>query len=143
MNTQVKFSLLMSIALFLLGLVLGSIGIGLPYYEVGLSPVINLIVLSLGTFIFSILFFGKLTPLIFLYLGGAIALTLMVSPELAFIRALNAIPLFFAAWAGTEAGVSSKTDLEGEGNLFLNKNIGMLLLFSLILSSVFAFVFTA
>ena len=106
----------------LLGLIFGYLfGQTLPDYFLGTNTTLDLIVLAFVVFILSVLFFGHLTPLVFLFFGFRIGTLTRIELMPGLINLVYVLPMFFAAYAGTILGKHAKLDLDGEDNLFDQK----------------------
>lgn len=120
------FGAVLSVLFWVTALILGYVK-GYSFTIDPLNPVVlgnfSLVVLSLETFVFSILFFGVLTPLLFVY-HGFLAHDLIVSDlannlgvKAAVINIIYILPLLLAAYSGTILGISALKDFTGKGNI--------------------------
>ncbi len=104
-----------SIAFFLVGLAIAFFfGLKAPFVELGFSQEVNFLLLTLAVFVFSMLFFGRLTQFFFVLVGLSKAGQISAMPILVIA---NSIPLFLAGFAGTLFGKYLLDDMEGTDNL--------------------------
>ena len=80
-------------------------------------PVIDLIVLTIIVFVFSILFFGYLTPILFIAIGLIQGAMFTKEP----LSLLMILPIILAGYTGIILGNYLWKELLGEDNLFLHK----------------------
>ena len=112
-STVIAFA---SIAFFLVGLAIAFFfGLKTPFAALGFSQEVNLLLLTLAVFVFSMLFFGRLTQFFFVLVGLSQAGQIATMP---LVVIFNAVPLFLAGFAGTLFGNYLLDDMEGTDNLY-------------------------
>ncbi len=129
---------LLNLVFFLAGLAI-FFNFGIKPFFLNIHPVVDLVVLTGGVFILSVLYSGLLTPVVFLYVGIVDSALLLTNP---IGVVLSCIPLLFASYAGSITGSFAKEDLDERKNLFEQKK-KILLVFglSLLLAIIFGLVF--
>ena|SRR3989344_4818957 len=83
--------------------------------SIGIGPVLDLVILTISVFLLSVIFYGYLSPLVFLYLG-AVHWKLLFSNPIGVLGYL--IPLVIASYAGGIAANYASMDMNEEGNFF-------------------------
>ncbi|MDO8627832.1 MAG: hypothetical protein Q7K42_05165 [Candidatus Diapherotrites archaeon] len=122
MKYNSRLVMLVGLLLLAIGLLAGYLfGNTTPDYLLGINKTFDLVVLSLVVFIVSVLFFGYLTPLVFLFFGFRIGTLMRIDLMLGTINLIYILPMIFAAYAGTVLGKHIRLDLMGEDNLFDQK----------------------
>lgn len=105
-----------SIAFFLVGLGIAFFfDLKAPFAALGFSQEVNLVLLTLAVFVFSMLFFGRLTQFFFVLVGMSQAGQVAAMP---LVVIFNSVPLFLAGFSGTLFGKYLLDDMEGTDNLF-------------------------
>jgi len=129
----------MNIILFIIGLGVGAFfSLGFSPISIGLGNVVDLIVVSIAVFLLSMIFYGYLSPLVFLYLG-------FVSNKMIFSNPIGVlgfiVPLVIASYAGGVAANYASMDMNGEGNFFQHwKGIAAMLIAAVIVAAIWAVV---
>lgn len=93
-------------------------GMGIAPMGFGQQVLVEFVLLTALAFVAAMLFFGKATPLTFLYFGLAGSEIIVQN---FFLGILLFVPLALAAYAGTYAGRCLEDDFKGEGNFFEHK----------------------
>ncbi|GEM_PF-3435971 len=108
-----------SVAFFLAGIAIGFfLRLSVPQIAFNFSPAIDLLLLSLLVLVFSMLFFGKITPLLFLVIGLMQAGLVEKMPV---VMLVQAVPLFLMGFTGTLLGRRLFEDLKGGDNVYSYK----------------------
>ncbi len=128
---EVKAVMLLSAGFYIMGLAV-SYFLGLETSFISMTSVSDSIIATLGVFIFAVLFFGFLTPLLLLSVG--LSQRILVSQNI--FSLIFAAQFFVAAYAGTLLGIKALKDLKGEGNLASSFKKEILLMTIAILLSV-------
>lgn len=144
MNPNQLIILLVSLIFFIVGLGATAIlELQLEPFSLGLHAegilqllfnALDLAVLAIGAFLFSLLLFGYLAPVFFLYSGLLLGASLFENPILVIMQA---VPLFIAGHIGITAGNYLWQDLTGEDNFFKHYPEIAAMLFAAALSGFF------
>ena len=111
-----KIIIISSIAFWIAGLVIAF------FFNINLEPLFtfdaltNAVLITLSLFVFSILFFGRLTPFVFLVVGFMQSANITQNAW----NLMLIVPMLFAAYSGTMLGNFLMKDLQGRDNVFLH-----------------------
>lgn len=130
--------LLFSVAFFIVGLAASYyLDMRFPALTLGMHPSVDFALLAFGVFLFSILFFGYLSPVVLLIVGLTQGQVMAEHPLLVM---LGFVPLLIASYVGGLTGRYVYLDLQGKANLFeLRKRIVLSVAAALAIAVVFGF----
>ena len=123
----------LSATFWLIGLIAGiyyNIDIGITLLS--FSSTLNLVFASLAVFILSAMFFGYLSPILFMIYG-------VINAKIFAMEGFNSLfyigPLILAAYAGAILGTALKKEIDGKDNVLdYKKSIALWMGFSIILA---------
>ncbi|AJF60240.1 MAG: hypothetical protein J4224_03720 [Candidatus Diapherotrites archaeon] len=119
MNENQLIYVPLNFIMFLVGLAVGFfLELNIAPFTFGIHPAVDAVVLTFGVFVLSIVFYGYLNPVIFLYIG-LLHSGLVSGNPIGVVMLL--LPLLVASYGGGMTAGYLAVDLHEEGNLFEHK----------------------